>query len=109
MTSQIEGASDESSSASEDLPGSATPAEQSAMGVAPTNPTSIPDIIAALRGIDALQGLPNAYIYIRWVVPLIELPIQRGPFPLFLREQYGQVFQADPSTTGQTIHGSVPN
>jgi hypothetical protein len=33
------------------------------MGVAPTNPTSIPDIIAALRGIDALQGLPNAYIY----------------------------------------------
>jgi signal transduction histidine kinase len=59
MTTQIEGTSDETSSASEDLPGSATPASNLLCAVAPTNPTSIPDIIAALRGIDALHGLAD--------------------------------------------------
>lgn len=59
MTSQIEGASDEASSASEDLPGSAIPASNLLCAVAPTNPTSIVDIIAALRGIDALHGLAD--------------------------------------------------
>jgi hypothetical protein len=59
MTSQIEGTSDETSSASEDLPGSATTASNLLCAVAPTNPTSIPDIIAALRGIDALHGLAD--------------------------------------------------
>jgi hypothetical protein len=93
MTSQIECTSDESSSASEDLPGSATPASNLLWGLRQRILRQYLTL-SALRGIDALQGLPNAYIYIRWVVPLIELPIQRGPFPLFLREQYGQVFQA---------------
>jgi CRP-like cAMP-binding protein len=59
MTSQIDGTSDETSSASEDLPGSATTASNLLCAVAPTNPTSIPDIIAALRGIDALHGLAD--------------------------------------------------
>src|ERR1700733_2308825 len=59
MTSQIEGTSGETSSASEDLAGSATTASNLLCAVAPTNPTSIPEIIAALRGIDALHGLAD--------------------------------------------------
>jgi hypothetical protein len=47
------------SSASEDIPRSATPASNLLSAVAPTNPTSIPDIIAALRGIEALHGLAD--------------------------------------------------
>ena len=108
MTSQIEGTSDVSSSSSEDLPGSATPASNLLWGLRQRILRQYLTLSQHFAASTRFKGF-QTHIYIRWVVPLIELPIQRGPFPLFLREQYGQVFQADPSTTGQTIHGSVPN
>jgi signal transduction histidine kinase len=61
MTSQVEGTSEEVSSAPEDLARSVAPVNASDLlrAAAPTNPSPIANIIAALRGIDALDGLAD--------------------------------------------------
>jgi signal transduction histidine kinase len=61
MPGQIENTSENTATAPEDLARSEAPVDASDLlsPAAPTNPSPIPDIVAALRGIDMLHGLAD--------------------------------------------------